>query len=61
MINLEKDPVLSTSGIIFPISFNIECLVAVFGLPRGLLPWHTADNNLAGIFLLGIRTIPFPR
>ena len=35
---LEKDPVLSTSGIIFSISFNIQCHVVVFDLPRGLLP-----------------------
>ena len=54
---LEIDPVLSTSGIIFLISFNIECLVVVFGLPRGLLPWHTADNNLAGTLSLVIRMI----
>ena len=35
---LEKDPFLSTSGIIFPLSFNIECLVVIFCLPIGLLP-----------------------
>ena len=53
----EKDSVLSTSGISFPISFNIKCLVVVFDVPRGLLPCHTADNNLAGILLLGISRI----
>ena len=57
---LEKDPLKSTSGIIFPMSFNIECLVVVFGLPRDLLPWHTTDSNLAGILSLDIRMI-FPR
>jgi len=58
--HFEKDPLLSTSGTIFLMSFNVECLVVVFGLPRSLLPLHAADNNPVGILLLDILMI-FPR
>ena len=57
---LEKHPLKSTSGIIFPISFSIECFVVVFGLPGSLLLWHTVDSYLAGMLSLDIRMI-FPR
>ena len=44
-----KEPDWSTFGIILEISFKNECLMVLFGLPRGLVFFMNADIRRAGI------------
>ena len=48
---------LSIVGIIFLISFSMECLIMKFGLPGGLVFGQKAEISLEGILELGILII----